>query len=93
MARHEAAGAKVRELKAAKADKADVDTALATLLACKGEYKTLTGNDYPAPGKQSSKGDKKAAGPAAPAAADSYEHTYHCRLRFRVCICLSTFYW
>ena len=51
MARHEAAGTKVRELKAAKAEKAAVDAALATLLACKAEYKTLTGNDFPAAGK------------------------------------------
>ena len=79
----------VRELKTAKADKAAIDAALATLLACKAEYKTLTGNDYPAPAKQSSKGDKKKT--TATATAAPYVHSSQlqtgCPVCVRVCAC------
>ena len=48
-------GTIVRDLKAAKATKADIDAGVATLKALKEEYKKLTGHDVPA------------AAPAAPA--------------------------
>ena len=61
----------MRDLKVAKADKSEVDAAVAELLALKAAFKDLTGQDVPAPQKQSSKKDKKkpAAAAAAPAAA------------------------
>ena len=39
-------GDSVRKLKSAKADKAEIDAAVKTLLALKAEYKTATGNDW-----------------------------------------------
>jgi bifunctional glutamyl/prolyl-tRNA synthetase len=48
-------GTIVRDLKAAKATKADIDAGVAILKALKEEYKKLTGHDVPA------------AAPAAPA--------------------------
>lgn len=39
-------GQTVRDLKAQKAEKATIDAAVKTLLALKGEYKTLTGKDW-----------------------------------------------
>lgn len=41
-----AQGDKVRELKAAKADKATIDGAVKTLLSLKADYKKLTGSDW-----------------------------------------------
>ena len=41
-----AAGDKVRELKAAKADKASVDAAVKSLLELKGQFKAETGSDW-----------------------------------------------
>ncbi|XP_023034416.1 bifunctional glutamate/proline--tRNA ligase isoform X2 [Drosophila willistoni] len=41
-----AQGDKVRELKAAKADKSTIDGAVKTLLGLKADYKQLTGNDW-----------------------------------------------
>ncbi|KAH8417636.1 hypothetical protein KR222_003170 [Zaprionus bogoriensis] len=41
-----AQGDKVRELKAAKAEKASIDGAVKTLLSLKAEYKQLTGSDW-----------------------------------------------
>ena len=55
-----AQGDKVRQLKAAKADKATVDAAVKVLLALKADYKTATGQDWK-PGA--------APAPAAPAPA------------------------
>lgn len=42
-------GDKVRQLKAEKADKVAVDTAVNVLLGLKAKYKTLTGNDWKPP--------------------------------------------
>ncbi|KAH8264319.1 hypothetical protein KR038_006393 [Drosophila bunnanda] len=56
-----AQGDKVRELKAAKADKATVDAAVKTLLGLKADYKTATGSDW--------KPGTTAPAPAAAAAA------------------------
>ena len=50
LARVEAAGAVVRDLKAAKASKDEVAAAVTKLLALKAEYKAATGQDVPAPG-------------------------------------------
>lgn len=41
-----AQGEKVRELKAAKADKASIDAAVKTLLSLKADYKQLSGSDW-----------------------------------------------
>ncbi|XP_076096577.1 bifunctional glutamate/proline--tRNA ligase-like isoform X2 [Mytilus galloprovincialis] len=41
-----AQGNKVRDLKSAKASKADIDTAVKALLALKADYKTATGSDW-----------------------------------------------
>jgi bifunctional glutamyl/prolyl-tRNA synthetase len=49
MARHGAQGAVVGGLKKAKAAKADVEAAVAALLAIKLEYKQLTGEEIPRP--------------------------------------------
>jgi len=49
-------GDKVRDLKSKKADKAEVDAAVKTLLELKAEYKTATGDDWkPAGGAQASR--------------------------------------
>ena len=72
LAKVEAAGAAVRDLKAAKADKPALKAAVDVLLALKKEYKDATGQDVPAPGKGPSKKDGKASKKAskkAPAAA------------------------
>lgn len=55
----------VRELKSKKAAKEEVDAAVKILLDLKAEYKTLTGTDFPAPGKAPAKPAKesKAAAP------------------------------
>ena len=50
-----AQGAKVAELKKAKAEKDAVMAEVAVLLDLKKQYKELTGQDVPAPAKQSSK--------------------------------------
>lgn len=54
----------VRDLKSQKAEKAKVDAAVAQLLALKAEYKTVTGEDFPAP---------QAARQSKPAAASKAE--------------------
>jgi hypothetical protein len=63
-------GAKVRDLKTSKGDKAAVDAAVKALLAAKAKYKEVTGKDFgPPPSDKKSKKGKKAAAPApAPAA-------------------------
>ena len=80
-----AQGDKVRQLKAEKADKVAIDTAVNVLLGLKTKYKTLTGIDWkPAAGNPESKPakkpkdekpkaakqEKKPAAASAPAAAD-----------------------
>ena len=65
LAQGTAAGEKVRHLKASGAPKDEVTAAVSELLAIKAKYKEVTGEDYPAPAKQSSKKDKKAEAPAA----------------------------
>ena len=55
-------GNKVRDLKAKKASKADIDSAVAELLALKNKFKEVTGKDWkpgmtPAPNAGDSKGD------------------------------------
>ena len=55
-----AQGEKVRQLKADKADKVAVDTAISVLLGLKTKYKTVTGNDWkPASGNPAPKPAKK----------------------------------
>jgi len=54
-----AQGDQVRTLKAEKAEADKVKAAVATLLDLKKQYKDLTGNDVPAPGKQDSKKKEK----------------------------------
>ncbi|XP_052767806.1 bifunctional glutamate/proline--tRNA ligase-like [Mya arenaria] len=54
----EAQGGKVRDLKAAKAAKDVVDKEVSTLLCLKAQYKTLTGEDLPAAGRQDKKKGK-----------------------------------
>jgi len=44
-------GDKVRAAKAAKASKDEIDAAVKTLLDLKAEYKKLTGEDVPVPGR------------------------------------------
>ena len=54
----------MRELKSQKADPPVVKEAVDSLLTLKGKYKTLTGEDVPAPARavrESRKGDKAAA--------------------------------
>lgn len=46
LAQISAQGDKVRELKAAKADKATIDAAVKTLLSLKADYKQLSGSDW-----------------------------------------------
>ncbi|XP_069117255.1 bifunctional glutamate/proline--tRNA ligase-like [Argopecten irradians] len=53
-------GEKVRTLKTSGAAKADVDKEVQALLALKGKYKELTGEDLAGGGRQNKKGDKKA---------------------------------
>ena len=53
------AGDKVRELKAAKADKAEVTAAVGALLELKKQYKAQTGEDFPAAGGKKDKKKKK----------------------------------
>jgi len=63
-----AAGDKVRELKAAKADKASVDAAVKSLLELKGQFKAETGSDWkPAeqPKKEKENKENKKPAPAA----------------------------
>ena len=52
-------GGVIRELKSAKADKAEIDAAVKTLLELKAKYKEVTGKDHVGAGKGSSKKDKK----------------------------------
>ena len=52
-------GGVIRELKGAKADKAEIDAAVKTLLELKAKYKEVTGKDHVGAGKGSSKKDKK----------------------------------
>merc|ERR1712013_797800 len=69
-----AQGELVRQLKADKKPKEEIDAAVKTLLSLKAEYKTATGEDWqPAGGQPAKKQDKKkekkeAPKPAAPAA-------------------------
>ena len=51
-------GDEVRKLKAAKAEKAEVEAAVKTLLELKAQYKTATGADWKPPAAAG--GDKKA---------------------------------
>lgn len=55
-----AQGLKVRELKTAKADKAQVDEAVKGLLALKVQFKEVTGNDFAAPPAAVAPTEKKA---------------------------------
>lgn len=62
----------MRSAKQAGMSKAELKPLIDALLAAKAEYKEVTGEDPPQPGKGSSKKDKKkaaAAPPAPPAAA------------------------
>ena len=47
-----AQGSKIRELKTAKADAADIKAQVAVLLELKAKYKSETGQDYVAPGTE-----------------------------------------
>ena len=51
-------GDSVRKLKAAKADKSEIDAAVKTLLALKADYKAATGNDWK-PASAPAKAEKK----------------------------------
>jgi len=51
LAKVAAQGDKVRQLKAAKASKAEIDAEVKILLSLKAEYKNLTGKDVPPPGQ------------------------------------------
>ena len=53
-----AQGDKVRQLKTDKADKAEIEAAVKTLLELKAEYKAATGKDWKPPAAAG--GDKKA---------------------------------
>ncbi|XP_053376330.1 bifunctional glutamate/proline--tRNA ligase-like [Mercenaria mercenaria] len=65
-----AQGNTVRDLKAKKADKAEIDAAVKTLLALKADYKTATGKDWK-PGQQPATASKPAASaPSAGGGAD-----------------------
>ncbi|KAJ8980177.1 hypothetical protein NQ317_011422 [Molorchus minor] len=55
----------VRDLKTKKASKVDIDSAVKVLLDLKAEYKTVTGTEFPVPGKTPSKA-KENKTPAAP---------------------------
>ncbi len=64
----------MRTLKEAKAPKAEIDAAVAALLAAKAEYKTVTGEDFPAaaaaaPAKKKDEKKGDAAAAAEPVAA------------------------
>ena len=50
-----AAGNKVRDLKSKKAEKAEIGTAVATLLDLKAKYKAATGKDWKPDAHQPSK--------------------------------------
>lgn len=71
-----AQGDKVRELKAAKADKATIDAAVKTLLSLKADYKQLSGSDWkpgttaPAPAAIKVKQEKSPEPAAASAVAN-----------------------
>lgn len=66
-ARIAAQGEQVRELKAGKAGKEQVDAAVAALLALKGEFKAATGEDFGPPAKpKKEKKEKKEAAAEAP---------------------------
>merc|ERR1712008_99733 len=63
-----AAGNQVRDLKSKKAEKAEIDSAVAALLDLKAKYKAATGQDWKPPGGagESKKNEpKKEAAPAA----------------------------
>lgn len=55
LAKVTAQGLVVRDLKTAKADKAEITAAVDVLLALKKEYKAVTGNDVPGPPKKQKK--------------------------------------
>ena len=63
----DAQGVVIKELKTAKADKAEIDAAVAKLLEAKAAYKAATGKDHVGAGKGSSKKDKKPKAEKAPA--------------------------
>lgn len=62
-------GNAIREMKSAKAAKDEIDAKVKELLSLKEEYKTLTGEPFPAPGKGPSKKDKKKKESPAPSSA------------------------
>ena len=70
-----AAGNKVRDLKSKKAEKVEIDTAVATLLDLKAKYKAATGKDWK-PAQQPSKA--KAATPAKQVCVVSVIFCYIC---------------
>ncbi|XP_014254259.1 bifunctional glutamate/proline--tRNA ligase [Cimex lectularius] len=49
----------VRELKAKKSPKSEIDAAVSKLLSLKGEYKQLTGNDFPVEARQTKSANKE----------------------------------
>ena len=57
-----AAGNKVRDLKTKKAEKAEIDSAVATLLDLKAKYKAATGQDWKPPGGGESKKNESKKG-------------------------------
>ena len=59
-------GDKIREMKAAKADKASIKAEVDVLLALKAEYKGITGTEWKPSGGGGGGGDKKGKGGAAP---------------------------
>jgi bifunctional glutamyl/prolyl-tRNA synthetase len=67
LARHNAQGATVGGLKKSKAPKAEVDAAVAVLLAIKKEYKELTGDEVPRPDNgKGKKGKEQKVSPQQP---------------------------
>jgi asparaginyl-tRNA synthetase len=58
----DAQGVVIKELKTAKADKAEIDAAVAKLLEAKAAFKAATGKDHVGAGKGSSRKDKKKDG-------------------------------
>eukprot|EP00096_Caligus_rogercresseyi_P003966 TRINITY_DN1801_c0_g1_i1.p1 TRINITY_DN1801_c0_g1~~TRINITY_DN1801_c0_g1_i1.p1 ORF type:complete len:1654 (+),score=500.98 TRINITY_DN1801_c0_g1_i1:395-4963(+) len=64
-------GNEIRELKAAKADKAAITQEVNTLLALKAEYKSATGQDWKPDAVAPSKSEKSSAGGKSPSDLDS----------------------
>ena len=59
-------GDKIREMKAAKADKASIKAEVDVLLALKAEYKGITGTEWKPSGGGDGGGDKKGKGASPP---------------------------